>query len=53
MNITIIGASQRADSNSGKLANYIKNNISGNIKDVKFDVVDLSEYPILVDFYHN
>ncbi|NQX81395.1 MAG: NAD(P)H-dependent oxidoreductase [Flavobacteriaceae bacterium] len=51
MNITIIGASQRADSNSGKLANYIKNNISGNIKDVKFDVVDLSEYPFLVDFY--
>ncbi|SFC06557.1 NAD(P)H-dependent oxidoreductase [Pseudoalteromonas denitrificans] len=51
MKILIISASQRAHSNSLKASNFIKLNVLNNLPDIDSSILDLSQYPFLLDNY--
>jgi len=51
MNILIISASQRDDSNSFKLSESIKNNVFDDQSNLTSSILDISQYPFLLDHY--
>ncbi|WP_299803170.1 NAD(P)H-dependent oxidoreductase [uncultured Shewanella sp.] len=51
MNILLVSASQRADSNSIEVARYLQTNILNDLDSVQSGILDLSLYPSLLEHY--
>ena len=51
MNILVVSSSQRNESKSFDVAKYIQNNILDDMQDVDSSILDLSQYPFLLDHY--
>ena len=51
MNILLVSASQRASSKSYSVAQYIENNILSEIGKVNSTILNLSDYPLLLENY--
>lgn len=51
LNILLVSSSQRDNSKSFSVANYIKNHVLNGMTDVSSSVLDLAKYPFLLDHY--
>ncbi len=51
LDVLIISSSQRNNSNSLKVSNYIQKQIFGSSKDLVSSILDLSDFPFLLDHY--
>ena len=51
MNILVVSSSQRNESKSFNVAKYIQSNILDDMQDVDSSILDLSQYPELLDHY--
>jgi len=51
LNILVVSSSQRNESKSFDVAKYIQSNILDDMQDVDSSILDLSQYPFLLDYY--
>jgi NAD(P)H-dependent FMN reductase len=51
LNILVVSSSQRNESKSFDVAEYIQNNILNDIQGIDSSILDLSRYPLLLDHY--
>ncbi len=51
MKIILVSSSQRDESKSFALAQYVQTNILNNMQDVDSSILDLAQYPFLLDHY--
>lgn len=51
LNILLVSSSQRDDSKSFAVAQYLQTNILNDVQGVDSSILDLSRYPVLLDHY--